>query len=115
MMVQIKLSSDDIIKLIADRFQVADEDVTIQILENNEGGQVHAIVDTHNDPTVLSNSEPAMMIEEWGNHDGRFNIKCRCCGYRSHDIPASSKPIIRDQISNMVCPSCGKSRYTKHE
>lgn len=38
--------------------------------------------------------------EEWGNHDGRYNMRCSACGWVSDDIP-------RNQIPPTFCPKCG--------
>ena len=47
-------------------------------------------------------------IEEWGNHDGRFNMKCSVCGYTTDDIPSST--VI---VEGTLCPKCKKSIYRK--
>ena len=47
-------------------------------------------------------------IEEWGNHDGRFNMRCSVCGYASDDIPRGTS--IAD---GTLCPKCKKSIYRK--
>lgn len=57
-------------------------------------------------------SSPAMHIEEWGNHDGRFNIACHCCDYRSADMPLRQKSAMVEAVKTMACPKCGATRYT---
>lgn len=56
--------------------------------------------------------KPAMMIEEWGNHDGRFNLKCRSCGYRTSDIPRDQKAAMVNAVKTMACPRCGTVTMT---
>lgn len=51
--------------------------------------------------------EPAITLEFWGNHDGRFNLKCRNCGWRSDDIKAGGRAAMEAAAKEMKCPSCG--------
>ena len=40
-----------------------------------------------------------LIKETWGNHDGRYNVKCSKCGWQSHDIhPGEFEP--------EKCPKC---------
>ena len=55
-------------------------------------------------------SSSAMFIEEWGNHDGRFNIACHCCDYRSKVIFPGAKSAMIEAIRTMACPKCGATR-----
>lgn len=47
---------------------------------------------------------PKFIKETWGNHDGRYNMRCEACGYITGDIP-------RNQLPPIICPKCGKSKY----
>lgn len=42
-----------------------------------------------------------LVKETWGNHDGRYNMRCTVCGWTSNDISARDNP-------PTVCPRCGK-------
>lgn len=37
--------------------------------------------------------------EDWGNHDGRYNMRCTICNWVSDDIR-------RDGTPPIVCPQC---------
>ena len=49
-------------------------------------------------------STPRLVKEFWGNHDGRYNVKCEACGWTSADIPRNGYP-------PHVCGKCGKGTY----
>lgn len=51
-------------------------------------------------PKKRSNAPRRTLIEEhWGNHDGRYNMKCIQCGWSSEDI-------FPGQFPPSVCPVC---------
>lgn len=47
-------------------------------------------------------------IEDWGNHDGSFNMRCSVCGYTTDNMPRNT-PI----AEGTLCPNCKKSMYRK--
>lgn len=52
-------------------------------------------------PTAFpTTSTPSTLIKEtWGNHDGRYNMKCIECGWQSPDIPPGG-------VEPAACPIC---------
>lgn len=42
---------------------------------------------------------PTLIKETWGNHDGRYNMKCPNCGWQSCDIRPG-------EIEPKRCPIC---------
>ena len=46
-------------------------------------------------PNTASSNKGHLIKETWGNHDGRYNMKCPNCGCRY----------------NMKCPNCGWQSY----
>ena len=40
-----------------------------------------------------------LIPEYWGNHDGRWNVKCEKCGWQSPDIPCD------EDSPYIVCPN----------
>lgn len=51
----------------------------------------------------------------WGNHDGRFNVLCRACGWMTPDIPARQLAETRATYLHKPCPKCGKTFVRKDE
>ena len=48
---------------------------------------------------IEETSTSTLIKETWGNHDGRYNMKCCKCGWQSHDIrPGETEP--------EKCPKC---------
>lgn len=54
--------------------------------------------------SITASMESTLVEEHWGNHDGRYNVKCTVCGWVSDDIQLSAeKPT--------YCPRCGGGKY----
>lgn len=50
-------------------------------------------------PNTAPSNKGYLVKETWGNHDGRYNMKCPKCGWQSHDIrPGEFQP--------EKCPKC---------
>lgn len=56
------------------------------------------------DITNIGKRPPRLVKEFWGNHDGRYNVKCEACGWQSPDIPRNGYP-------PHTCEKCGKGIY----
>lgn len=51
----------------------------------------------------------------WGNHDGRFNVMCRACGWSTPDIPARMKEETLKTYLHKPCPKCGRRIIKKED
>ena len=50
-------------------------------------------------PNTAPSNKGHLVKETWGNHDGRYNMKCIECGWQSPDIrPGETEPT--------ECPIC---------
>lgn len=50
-------------------------------------------------PNIAPSNKGHLVKETWGNHDGRYNMKCTECGWQSSDIhPGGIEPT--------ECPIC---------
>ena len=76
---------------------------------------VEIIIKSSNNEVVEAEPvmEPAMEIAYYGNHDGRFNLRCRCCGYYSKDIPREQRSVMEIASAEMPCPRCGAIKHIK--
>ena len=49
--------------------------------------------------SCTTSTSSTLIKETWGNHDGRYNVKCSKCGWQSHDIRPG-------EIQPEKCPKC---------
>lgn len=54
-------------------------------------------------PSSIKKESGGLVTEKWGNHDGRYNVRCTLCGYVSPDIFPG-----RGEKAPIYCPQCGK-------
>jgi len=119
----IRLRKEDIIAILAEHFEVDESAVNVFGSRVTQGiGPmehdvivVEASVQKPMEMDVSKYTEPAMMLEFWGNHDGRFNLKCRCCGYRTNDIQRSEKAAMESAVKTMACPKCKARTHQKEK
>lgn len=65
------------------------------------------------DDVTITIGEPkpktTLIKQTWGNHDGRYNMLCKACGWVSRDIHPG-----RDQEPK-YCPQCRGEGVKEHE